>query len=245
MAQISRIRRVRAGDHCLMKYGFLKLTWIRLLPQSATMILPLVSTATPVGALNWPFPSPWEPNLNRNSPSALYTCRKNNWPVTCLSHRTSFCDRKNDYFFKQQQETNVLACSLNLNSAALPFSNVIVSSSHTLTEWLWKSVTTISFLLFTATKWGPGISRGNKRGKKRGKMSHIVFFNARQEVPHYFWAGLKTYNTATTRRLIDVRECVRQDRSWAAVWNKKKKKEQGFVTLMGETFTYWKQGQIY
>lgn len=26
----------------------------------------------------------------------------------------------------------------------------------TFTEWLWKSVTTISFLLFTATKWGPG-----------------------------------------------------------------------------------------
>lgn len=25
----------------------------------------------------------------------------------------------------------------------------------TFTEWLWKSVTTISFLLFTATKWGP------------------------------------------------------------------------------------------
>lgn len=56
--------------------SFQKLTWIRLLPQSATMIFPLASTATPVGALNWPFPSPWEPNLNRNSPSALYTCRK-------------------------------------------------------------------------------------------------------------------------------------------------------------------------
>lgn len=53
------------------KRFFLKLTWIRLLPQSATMIFPLASTATPVGALNWPFPSPWEPNLNRNSPSAL------------------------------------------------------------------------------------------------------------------------------------------------------------------------------
>uniref|UniRef100_A0A493TRA5 Small ribosomal subunit protein uS17 n=1 Tax=Anas platyrhynchos platyrhynchos TaxID=8840 RepID=A0A493TRA5_ANAPP len=26
----------------------------------------------------------------------------------------------------------------------------------TFTEWLWKSVTTISFLLLTATKWGPG-----------------------------------------------------------------------------------------
>ncbi len=59
-----------------IRCSFLKLTWIRLLPQSATMIFPLASTATPVGALNWPFPSPWEPNLNRNSPSALYTCRK-------------------------------------------------------------------------------------------------------------------------------------------------------------------------
>lgn len=54
---------------------FLKLTWIRLFPQSATMIFPLASTATPVGALNWPFPSPCEPNLNKNSPSALYTCQ--------------------------------------------------------------------------------------------------------------------------------------------------------------------------
>lgn len=46
-------------------------TCILLLPQSATMMLPLTSTATPVGALNWPFPSPWDPNLNKNSPSAL------------------------------------------------------------------------------------------------------------------------------------------------------------------------------
>lgn len=68
-------------SHVLLKWSlsnqqdvvFLKLTWIRLLPQSATMIFPLASTATPVGALNCPFPSPWEPNLNRNSPSALYT----------------------------------------------------------------------------------------------------------------------------------------------------------------------------
>lgn len=49
------------------------LTWIRLLPQSATMMFPLESTATPVGALNCPLPSPCEPNLKRNSPSALYT----------------------------------------------------------------------------------------------------------------------------------------------------------------------------
>lgn len=61
-------------DHKL--FFFLKgytciLTCILLLPQSATMIFPFASTATPVGALNWPLPSPWEPNLNKNSPSAL------------------------------------------------------------------------------------------------------------------------------------------------------------------------------
>lgn len=90
----------------------------------------------------------------------------------------------------------------------------IVSVSPTLTEWLWKSVTTISFLLFTATKCGPAISRGDKKGgNKTGKMSHVVFFIARQEVPHYFWTGLKTHNTAATERLLDVGECVRQDRS--------------------------------
>lgn len=76
---------------------FLKLTWIRLFPQSATMIFPLASTATPVGALNWPFPSPCEPNLNKNSPSALYTCqvrlsiKENGWMMLtskekCQSH---------------------------------------------------------------------------------------------------------------------------------------------------------------
>lgn len=32
----------------------------------------------------------------------------------------------------------------------------LLESSFTFTEWLWKSVTIISFLLFTATKWGPG-----------------------------------------------------------------------------------------
>lgn len=172
MAQISRVRRVRAGAHCV-KWNtvFLELTWIRLLPQSATMILPLVSTATPVGALNWPLPSPWEPNLYRNSPSALYTCRKNNWPVTCLSHRNCFCVTGKMTILKQQQETCVLACLINQKQCSFAILNVckIVSSSHTLTEWLWKSVTTISFLLFTATKWGPGISRGNKKGKKERK----------------------------------------------------------------------------
>lgn len=49
-----------------------------------------------------------------------------------------------------------------------------------------------------------------QRGKKRGKMSHL---RKGQEVPHYFWTGLKTHNTAATRRLVDVGECVRQDRS--------------------------------
>lgn len=56
---------------------------------------------------------------------------------------------------------------------------------HTLTEWLWKSVTTISFLLFTATKWGPGSSRGD-RERKRGKMSHPQLHNIGEEVPYYF-----------------------------------------------------------
>lgn len=63
-----------------------------------------------------------------------------------------------------------------------------------------------------------------QRGKNRGKMSHLVFFSTWQEVPHYFWTGLKTHNTVATRRLVDVGECVRQDRSWAAVWKKKKNK---------------------
>lgn len=50
------------------------LTCILLFPQSATMMFPFTSTATPVGALNWPFPSPFEPNFSKNSPSVLNTC---------------------------------------------------------------------------------------------------------------------------------------------------------------------------
>ena len=51
-------------------------TWILLFPQSATMMFPFESTATPVGALNCPFPSPFEPNFNMNSPSWLNTCMR-------------------------------------------------------------------------------------------------------------------------------------------------------------------------
>lgn len=47
------------------------LTCIRELPQSATSILPCLSTATPVGAPNWPLPSPAEPNVNFNEPDSI------------------------------------------------------------------------------------------------------------------------------------------------------------------------------
>ena len=36
--------------------GFVKLTWIRLFPQSATMMFPLASTATPVGSVELSVP---------------------------------------------------------------------------------------------------------------------------------------------------------------------------------------------
>ena len=49
------------------------ITWILLLPQSATMIFPMRSTATPVGALNCPFPSPLEPNIVTSCPSCSNT----------------------------------------------------------------------------------------------------------------------------------------------------------------------------
>ena len=50
---------------------------IRELPQSATIILSWASTATPVGALNCPFPSPLEPKVNKNSPWESNTWKKN------------------------------------------------------------------------------------------------------------------------------------------------------------------------
>lgn len=85
------IRQRRYGDMCVLtfKMGWVSYTayitfiWkrvlytcIRLFPQSATMIFPLLSTATPVGALNCPFPSPFDPNFSMNSPSWLNTCIK-------------------------------------------------------------------------------------------------------------------------------------------------------------------------
>jgi hypothetical protein len=51
--------------------------WIRELPQSATTILSWASTATPVGALNCPLPSPLEPKQNRNSPWESKTWNNN------------------------------------------------------------------------------------------------------------------------------------------------------------------------
>lgn len=62
-------------------------------------MFPSETTATPVGALNCPWPSPWEPDSKRNSQLAL----------------------------------------------------------DTFTEWLWKFITTISFL-FVAAKLGPTIT---------------------------------------------------------------------------------------
>ena len=125
-------------------------TWMRLLPQSATMMLPLASTATPVGALNCPFPSPCDPNLKRNSPSALYTWGEGvtaGCPGTRHRHQRG---RPGDTGSHPPRAT-----------AALTF-----------TEWLWKSVTTISFLLLTATKWGPGEGRVLSPGWGRGRAWH-------------------------------------------------------------------------
>lgn len=97
----------------------------------------------------------------------------------------------------------------------------ILATSHTLTEWLWKSVTTISFLLFTATKWGPGSSRGEGEGR-RGKMSHPLLNNISEEVPHYFWT-LKTKHTVVTETLrVHVGQYVRHDRADALTCKKNK-----------------------
>lgn len=66
-------------------------TCILLLPQSATMMFPLTSTATPVGALNWPFPSPLEPNFNTSSPSGVKTCQRRQSSCCDLSDTLNIC----------------------------------------------------------------------------------------------------------------------------------------------------------
>ena len=68
---------------------------IRELPQSATIILSWASTATPVGALNWPFPSPFEPKVNKNSPWESNTWKENsifyrNLVKQCYTSKTWF-----------------------------------------------------------------------------------------------------------------------------------------------------------
>ena len=67
---------------------------IRELPQSATIILSWASTATPVGALNWPFPSPLEPKVNKNSPWESNTWKNSifytNLLKQCYTSKTRF-----------------------------------------------------------------------------------------------------------------------------------------------------------
>lgn len=92
----------------------------------------------------------------------------------------------------------------------------IVSSSHTLTEWLWKSVTTISFLLFTATKWGPGISRGNKRGKREDRWVTSYFSMRGRKFHTIFGLGWKR---TTRRRQEDSLMCE-------SVWDKTEAEQQ-------------------
>lgn len=88
-------RHVDFGQEAARPVGYLDAAGA---PVSFRMF-PLEATATPVGALNGPLPSPWEPDLKRHTQLAL----------------------------------------------------------DTFTEWLWKFVTTISFL-FVTTKWDPAIS---------------------------------------------------------------------------------------
>lgn len=125
------------------KVRLLALTCILLLPQSATMMFPLTSTATPVGALNWPLPSPLEPNFSRNSPSVLNTCTtRMNHIIIAISFITFYCH----------------CAFLSRASRRLAL---------TLTEWLWKSVTMISLLLLTAAKWGPW-NQDRRSGSSQG-----------------------------------------------------------------------------
>lgn len=87
----------------------------------------------------------------------------------------------------------------------------IVSVSPTLTEWLWKSVTTISFLLFTATKCGPAISRGDKKGETRQERWVILCFSLHDRKFHTIF-GLDWKRTTRRRR--------RDSLTWESVWDK-------------------------
>lgn len=129
-------------------------TCILLLPQSATMMFPFTSTATPVGALNWPLPSPFDPNFSRNSPSVL-----NTYIMGCnrVRHRDRQTDKHPPDSFMFYE---ILKVWLWLLLVLFVFISILCFCSCgllalTLTEWLWKSVTMISLLWLTAAKWGP------------------------------------------------------------------------------------------
>lgn len=72
-----------------------------------------------------------------------------------------------------------------------------------------------------------------KGGRERGKMSHPVFFIARQEVPRYFWAELKNAQHGGDRETPWCRRACETRQKLKCV-ERRRKKEQGLVTLTGK-----------
>lgn len=93
---------------------------------------------------------------------------------------------------------------------------------HTLTEWLWKSVTTISFLLFTATKWGPGISRADK-GERKDE-SWCIFYGVTGSSTLFLdWTENTQHGSDKDTRWCG-REC--ETRQELSVWREREKKKE-------------------
>lgn len=101
------------------------------------------------------------------------------WTARCLPHESRIWTRTLHLHCTPGTESqwkysvNNVAAHFDPNNAengwtVYPYEGI----QHTLTftEWLWKSVTIISFLLFTATKCGPG--RG-QRGRLLRKRKHV------------------------------------------------------------------------
>lgn len=114
-------------------------------------------------------------------PTVTPVCN-NNIPIAIYSH-TSGCVELAVPFTMWAKFKQELAISIvNLQEAINPkqsklrhveqFTQWKRRAYRTLTEWLWKSVTTISFLLFMATKWGP---YGHRRRKTERERETVIF----------------------------------------------------------------------
>lgn len=141
------------------------------------MMFPFASTATPVGALNCPFPSPCEPNLKRNSPSALNTWAKSRNLTIISKHNHHYTGRLSQKLITMQVLclcVHVLGLYIKmliktLYLSAYPYLNrvvmkvcyydfILVVDSHKVWTWkdTWRKNNKTLNMCTNEVMWSPG-----------------------------------------------------------------------------------------